>query len=122
MEGLLVSVATLAGAAGYVATQLIDIIKPMLDPYFVTAPQVKAPSLKLLTLGLTALCAVIVGLLAESLGLLAPGGFWLVVVASFPAVGGWFQIESRRKSAKKTAQNGGVLYDGFGSPLINGKK
>lgn len=105
MNAPILDVATIAAAVGYLATQTIDLVKPWLEKRL--GPEAKEPALRLLTLVITALWAVAGGFAAEHFGLLGPDGMWLVVTATFPAVGGWFQVESRRKLAKqKVGQNG----------------
>jgi hypothetical protein len=94
----LLDIATVAGASGYVASQLIDIAKPFIVYHL--SDEVQTPALKLASLVITALAALLVGYAAERVGFLAPGAMWLVVLASFPAAGGWFQIESRRKQGQ----------------------
>jgi hypothetical protein len=98
MELPLIDIGMVAGAAGYVASQFIDIAKPFIIRYL--ADDIETPALKLASLTITGLCALGLGYGAEQIGFLDAGGMWLVVLASFPAAGGWFQLESRRKAAK----------------------
>lgn len=99
-------VSVIAGALGYLATQTIDLVKPWLVKQI--DAEIRERVVRLVTLLISAVWAVAGGFAAERLGLLGPGGMWLVIVATFPAVGGWFQVESRRKLAaqQKEGQNG----------------
>lgn len=105
MDAPILSVTTIAAALGYLATQTIDILKPWLVKRL--DEDIRDRVMRLVTLAITAAWAVGGGFAAEKLGLLDPGGMWLVMMATFPALGGWYQVESRRKLAQqKAGQNG----------------
>lgn len=105
MDTPILDVTALAAALGYLATQTIDIIKPWLVKRL--DADIRDRVMRLVTLAVAAVWAAGGGFAAERLGLLGPDGMWLVMVATFPALGGWYQVESRRKLAqRKAGQNG----------------
>lgn len=98
MDTPIFSVSAIAAALGYLATQTIDIVKPWLVKRLDEG--IRERVMRLVTVMITAAWAAGGGFAAERLGLLEPGGMWLVIVATFPALGGWYQVESRRKALK----------------------
>lgn len=107
MENLPVfDVAVIVAAVGYVAGQVIELVKAAVGGRIPT--EAKEPVIRLVSLLVMALCALGAGYGAEQLGLIEPGGMWLVITGTFPAAAGWFQVESRRKTAKALAKKGGL--------------
>lgn len=110
MEGFTLDAAAVAAAIGYIATMLIDIIKPVICSRIDNmrdgelARQVKDPVLKFLALFVTTLCAVVISYVAVRFGFLPEDGIIATILLSFPGAGAWFQVESRRKSKKVEAQ------------------
>lgn len=101
MEPLLI-VTTLPAAAGYIASQIIELAKPFLKAR-VPEEQRNAAS-RLLALVITGVVALAAGAGAEALGLINPGEAWLVFGVVFPATGAWFQVDSRRRVGKDAAR------------------
>lgn len=100
-----ITVATLAAAVGYIANQVVELVKPVIKNR-VPDEQRNAAS-RLFSLLVTGGLALVAGYGAEAMGFIAPGGAWLVFGAVFPATGVWFQADSRRKSAKEASRNYG---------------
>jgi len=99
---IVINVVTLATAVGYIANQIVDLVKPRLKDMVPEAQRQVVG--RLVAIIVTAILAAIAGFAAEALGYIAPGEVWLVIGAVFPATGAWFQVDSRRQISKEAAR------------------
>ena len=93
-----VSIASLSAVAGFIANQLVEILKPLV-PASMPAEARKA-TIQLLSLGVMFLVALGVGWASVALGYIQVSEVGAVILGTLPATGGWYQLDSRRQLQK----------------------
>lgn len=97
-----VDVAAIAGFAGFIASQVIELLKPGLARIGDKTAREKAT---ILTSGAISLAvAALFAFSASRLGYLSEEQVWAVIGLAWPASWGTYQLESRRKIAKAQSE------------------